>query len=97
MYLKTKKHFNQEEKNMPTALKETNKLINIKQYITDGEGHKIAVIIDIKELQKIKKLLKNIPTSETWLYENEEALKSIQKGLKEASEGKISKLNIDEL
>ncbi|HHT9138291.1 MAG TPA: hypothetical protein ACFYEK_13745 [Candidatus Wunengus sp. YC60] len=82
---------------MPTALKETNKLINIKQYITDGEGHKIAVIIDIKELQKIKKLLKNIPTSETWLYENEEALKSIQKGLKEASEGKISKLNIDEL
>lgn len=82
---------------MPTALKEANKLINIKQYITDGEGHKIAVIIDIKELQKIKKLLKNIPTSETWLYENEEALKSIQKGLKEASEGKISKLNINEL
>ena len=82
---------------MPTALKEANKLINIKQYITDGEGHKIAAIIDIEELQKIKKLLKNIPTSETWLYKNEEAFESVQKGLKEASEGKISKLNVDEL
>jgi len=38
-----------------------------------------------------------IPASELWLFQNKEALKSVQKGLKDASEGKISKLNPDEL
>ena len=38
-----------------------------------------------------------IPASEAWLFRNEEALKSIKKGLKDASEGKISKLNLKDL
>jgi len=38
-----------------------------------------------------------IPASEAWLFKNEEALKSVKKGLKEASEGKISKLNLKDL
>ena len=38
-----------------------------------------------------------IPASDLWIFQNKEAFKSIQKGLKDASEGKISKLNPDEL
>ena len=38
-----------------------------------------------------------IPDSEMWLYRNKEALQSVQKGLKDAAEGKISKLDLDEL
>lgn len=38
-----------------------------------------------------------IPASDLWIFQNKEAFKSVQKGLKDASEGKISKLNPDEL
>lgn len=38
-----------------------------------------------------------IPASELWLFQNSNALESVQKGLKDASEGKITKLNLDEL
>lgn len=43
------------------------------------------------------KLLKLVPPSETWLYRNKEAIESVRRGLKDASEGRISKLNLDEL
>ncbi|TLD40921.1 MAG: hypothetical protein JETT_2798 [Candidatus Jettenia ecosi] len=82
---------------MSTTLKKKSDLIKIKQYITDNKGHKIAAIIEIEELNKLKALLKTIPSSESWLYENKEAFESVQRGLKEASEGKISKLNLGEL
>jgi geranylgeranyl pyrophosphate synthase len=35
-----------------------------------------------------------IPASEMWLYKNKEALQSVQKGLEDAAEGKISKLDM---
>ena len=38
-----------------------------------------------------------IPASELWLFQNSEAFESVQKGLKDASEGKITKINLDEL
>jgi hypothetical protein len=38
-----------------------------------------------------------VPASELWLFQNKEALESVQRGLKEASGGKITKLNLDEL
>ena len=38
-----------------------------------------------------------IPDSELWLYENPEALASFERGLKEAAEGKFTKINLDEL
>lgn len=41
--------------------------------------------------------LVEIPASEIWLYQNKEALQNVQKGLEDATEGKISKLNLDEL
>ncbi len=82
---------------MATAVKRRGKMVNVKQYITDDEGRKIAAIIDIGELNRLKKLLQTIPQSESWLYKNKNALESVQNGLKEAMEGRISKLNIDEL
>lgn len=81
---------------MPTALKETD-LIRVKQYITDKKGHKVAAVIDIDELNRLEILLDTIPPAERWLYKNKAVLKSVHKGLKEAAEGKISKLNLNEL
>ena len=41
--------------------------------------------------------LVEIPASEAWLFQNGEVFESIKKGLKDASEGKISKLNLKDL
>jgi len=38
-----------------------------------------------------------IPASEVWLFQNKEALESVMEGLEDASEGRISELNLDEL
>jgi hypothetical protein len=38
-----------------------------------------------------------IPASELWLFQNREAIESVKKGLKDAAEGRVSKLNLDEL
>lgn len=38
-----------------------------------------------------------IPASELWLFQNKEALESVQKGLKDISERKISKFDLSEL
>ena len=38
-----------------------------------------------------------IPASEAWLYKNKEALEMVKNGIKDASEGKVSDLNLDEL
>ena len=38
-----------------------------------------------------------IPPDEQWLFKNEEAFESVQNGLRDAAEGKISKLELDEL
>ena len=39
----------------------------------------------------------SIPVSEAWLYKNTIAQRAVSKGLKDAAEGKISKLNPAEL
>jgi hypothetical protein len=38
-----------------------------------------------------------IPASELWLFQDKEALENVKKGLKDVAEGRISKLNLDEL
>ena len=38
-----------------------------------------------------------IPAAELWLFQNRKAFESVQKGLVEASQGKISKLDLEEL
>ena len=82
---------------MPFALNQEKGLIKVKQYLTDRKGHKVAAVIDMDEFNRLAILLETIPPSERWLYKNKAALKSVHKGLKEASQGKISKLNLKEL
>ena len=83
---------------MTTAIKQRREnLIKVKQYITDANGHKVAAVIEIEELIRLKAMIDIIPTSEAWLYKNKEALESVRRGLKDAAKGRISKLNIDEL
>jgi hypothetical protein len=38
-----------------------------------------------------------IPASELWLFQHKEALENVKKGLQDVAEGRISKLNLDEL
>ncbi|MBF0537110.1 MAG: hypothetical protein HQL03_02540 [Nitrospirae bacterium] len=35
-------------------------LVNIRQYITDNEGHIAAVIVDIEELRRVEELIKDL-------------------------------------
>ena len=39
---------------MPTALKSEGELIKIKQYLTDKKGHKVAAVIAMDELNRLK-------------------------------------------
>src|SRR3989338_485313 len=83
---------------MTTAIKQRREnLIKVKQYITDANGHKVAAVIEIEELIRLKAIVDIIPASEIWLYKNKEVLESVRRGLKDAAKGRISKLNIDEL
>ncbi len=49
---------------MSTALKQKD-VINVKQYVTDKEGHKVAAILDIKELARITDLLEDLSDLKT--------------------------------
>ncbi|MDO8724234.1 MAG: hypothetical protein Q7J31_18695 [Syntrophales bacterium] len=82
---------------MAIATNRREDLIRVKQYITDTKGHKVAAVIDIEELTRLKAMADIIPSTEAWLYKNKEALGSVSRGLKDAAKGRISKLNIDEL
>lgn len=82
---------------MPVTAKQKDEHIKVKHFITDTKGQKMAAVIDIEELKRIETVLDLIPPSEAWLYKNKKALESVQKGLKQASKGKLKKLNIDEL
>ncbi|MDP2918965.1 MAG: hypothetical protein Q8O43_01935 [Dehalococcoidia bacterium] len=39
----------------------------------------------------------SIPASEVWLYKNTEAREAVAAGLKEADEGKVSRINLSDL
>ena len=38
-----------------------------------------------------------IPASEVWLFTNPDALASVKRGLSDAAQGKVSKINLDKL
>ncbi len=82
---------------MATAPKHTCDPVKVKQYVVDGEGRKVAAIIDMEELTRLNKVLQLIPHSEGWLYENAEALAGVEKGLQDAAQGKASKLDLKDL
>ena len=74
--------------------------IDDRNRITIGEIFKGSSRVRMYKNDRGEVLLQplvEIPASELWLFNNKKALKSVQKGLKDASEGKISKLNLDEL
>ena len=71
--------------------------IKIEQYVVDKKGRKVAALINMKELNRLNKVLKLIPSSEVWLYKNENALENVHKGLQDAAQGKASKLNLVDL
>ena len=49
--------------------------------------------VGLKSISKNKKRpIANIPSRELWIYQNPKALKSIQKGLQDAREGKIAEV-----
>lgn len=82
---------------MSTMVKQKEDIVRVKQYITDTEGHKVAAVIDMEELNRLETLVEIIPSSEMWLYKNKEALESVHRGLKDAAEGRISRLDLNEL
>ena len=82
---------------MPAVAKRKDDHIKVRQFITDTNGHKMAAVIDIDELKRLETVMDLIPSSEQWLYKNRMALASVQKGLKQAAKGKVTKLNLNEL
>lgn len=45
---------------MPVVVKQKDDRIEVKQFITDAKGHKVAAILDIKELARINDLLEDL-------------------------------------
>ena len=60
-------------------------------------GIKRFRIFENKRGEFLLQPLVELPVSETWLFQNKEALKSVQKGLDDARKGKISKLDLNKL
>jgi len=74
--------------------------IDDRNRLTLGELSKGSRRVRIYKNDRGEVLLRpvvEIPASEAWLFQNQEALESVKKGLKDASEGKISKLNLKDL
>ena len=66
---------------------DTRKRICLSKLLPKGNIH--AVMAHKKGNKIILELMTEVPTHESWLYENPKALKSIQKGIKDAKEGKL--------
>jgi hypothetical protein len=78
----------------------TTKTVDDRKRITLGELIKNSKRIRLYKNKRGEILLipvVEIPASEIWLFQNKEALKSVQKGMQEAFEGRISKLDPAEL
>ena len=76
------------------------KTIDDQNRITLGDllnGHKRVRLYKNIRGEVLLQPTVEIPTSELWLFQNKEALEAVQLGLKDASEGKIEKFNLDEL
>ena len=78
----------------------TTRTIDDRNRLTLGELPKGSRRVRVYKNDRGEVLLRpviEIPASEAWLFQNEEASKSVKKGLKDASEGKTSKLNLKDL
>jgi hypothetical protein len=43
-----------------TMIQKQTDIVKVKQYVTDKKGHKMAAILDMKELARIKELLEDL-------------------------------------
>ncbi|BAF60738.1 MAG: hypothetical protein HPY89_02450 [Pelotomaculum sp.] len=74
--------------------------IDERNRITIGElmkGYKRVRIYKNKRGEIFLQPIVEIPASELWLFQDKEALESVLKGIKDASEGKISRLDFNDL
>jgi hypothetical protein len=74
--------------------------IDDRNRLTLGEllkGSKRVRLYKNKRGEVLVQPVVEIPASEIWLFQDKEALENVKKGLKDAGEGRISKLNLDEL
>ena len=78
----------------------TTRTIDDRDRLTLGELPKGSRRVRVYKNDRGEVLLRpvvEIPASEAWLFQNEEAFESVKKGIKDASEGKVSKLNLKDL
>jgi len=76
------------------------KTIDDRTRITLGDlfkGYKRVRLYRNDRGEVLLQAITEIPASEVWLFQNKEALESVMEGLEDASEGRISELNLDEL
>jgi hypothetical protein len=67
-----------------------------KGRITLGEAFKNRTVLVEQHGDEIRlRLARVIPEAEAWLYENEKALNSVRRGLKQAKAGKFAKNSPD--
>lgn len=74
--------------------------INGRKRLTIGElaqGFNRVRLYKNKMGEILLKPVIEIPASELWLFQNKKAFVNVQKGLKDLSEGKISKLDSNKL
>ena len=45
---------------MHTALKQKKDLIKVKQFVTDGKGHKVAAIVEMEKMKRLEALIEDM-------------------------------------
>lgn len=45
---------------MSTVVKQKDDNVKVRQYITDAKGHKLAAVIDMKELSRVGEMLEDL-------------------------------------
>lgn len=76
------------------------KTIDDRNRLTLGEifkGYKRIRLFKNDRGEVLLQPIVEIPAAEIWLFQNSTALERVQKGLKDAAEGKITKLSPDKL
>jgi len=74
--------------------------IDNRNRLTIGEfaqGFNRVRLYKNKQGEILIKPVVEIPAAELWLFQNKEAFKDVQEGLRNLSEGKISKIDIDKI
>jgi len=74
--------------------------IDKRNRITLGDlmkGYKRVRLYKNDQGEVLLQPIAEIPAAEVWLYQEKEALEAVLKGLKDASEGRITQLDFDKL